>query len=101
MVIEIEGLILGHLFPKLILMSSIIILLKLNLCPFFLIQIINFQMKENCDLHFEGIFFGSQSKYRQSYGSYGSSSPLCLINYVGFINCRTQLSGGRCMLFIT
>ena len=33
--------------------------------------------------------------------SYGSSSPLCLINYVGFINCRTQLSGGRCMLFIT
>ena len=23
------------------------------------------------------------------------------INYVGLINCRTQLSGGRCMLFIT
>ena len=24
-----------------------------------------------------------------------------LVNYVGLINCRTQLSGGRCMLFIT
>jgi len=34
------------------------------------------------------------------YCLYGSSSPLCLINYVGFINYRTQLSGGRCMLFI-
>jgi len=33
--------------------------------------------------------------------SYGSSSPLCLINCVGFINCGTQLSGGRCMLFVT
>ena len=34
-------------------------------------------------------------------GSYGSSSPLCLINCVGFINCLTQLSVVRCMLFIT
>ena len=28
--------------------------------------------------------------------------PRCaFINYVGLINCRTQVSGGRCMLFIT
>jgi len=27
--------------------------------------------------------------------SYGSSSPLCLINYVDFINCWTQLSDGK------
>ena len=40
-------------------------------------------------------------KRRKTNWLYGSSSPLCLINYVGFINCRTQLSGGRCMLFIT